>query len=220
MRTTKLGVAMIAALVAVAALTIGASGASAANFTAASYPAFTVAEPSSAGTPALTFEGGNKAVCESFGFGGKITAATSSLQLEPGINGCTDFGAAGTVETNGCNFVLHPGTGSADNYTGNFDITCPSGKKIVVTGNTCEVQIGAQNGLGPIAYQRVTTAPKAVEATFQLKSTAGFAYTKAVDGASCPLSGTGAKTDGVISGGVTIKAASTTTFEPVNFGIE
>jgi hypothetical protein len=127
-----LGVAILAAL---AAMTVGASGAQAANFTAASYPAFISAEPSSAGTPTLAFEAGSKAACESFGFGGGISAATSSLSLGPGINGCTNFGAAGAVETNGCEFVFHPGTGSADNFTGTFDITCPAGKKIVVTGN-------------------------------------------------------------------------------------
>lgn len=217
MRTTKLGLAM---LVALAAMTIGASGAQAANFTAASYPSFLSAEPSTAGTPTLVFEGGTKAACESFGFGGEISAATSSLALGPGINECTNFGAAGTVETNGCEFVFHPGTGSADNFSGTFDITCPTGKKIVVKGNTCEVQIGAQTGRGPVAYERQTTAPKEVLATFQLKSAAGFSYTKAVDGASCPLAGTGAKTDGVISGGVKIKAGSIKTLEQVDFGIE
>ncbi|MGD9736147.1 MAG: hypothetical protein AB7V58_11165 [Solirubrobacterales bacterium] len=217
MNTTKLGVAMLAAL---AAMTIGASGAQAANFTAASYPAFLSAEPSSAGTPTLAFEGGTEAECEAFGFGGAITAATSSLALGPGATGCTDFGAAGTVETNGCEFVFHPGTGSADNYAGSFDVTCPAGEEIVVTGNGCEVRIGAQTGLGPVSYERLTTAPKEVQATFELESAAGFAYTKAVDGASCPLSGTGAKTDGVIGGGVSIKAGSIETLEQIDFGIE
>lgn len=218
MNTTKLGLAVLAAL---AALTIGASGAQAANFTAASYPAFVSAEPSGAGAPSFTFEAEKTAKCEIVGFGGEISAATSNLKLGPGFSGCTNFGAAGSIENNGCEFVFHPGTGSGDKFTGTFDITCPAGKKIVVTGSTCEIQIGAQTGLGSVAYERLTTAtPNEVQATFQMKSTAGFAYTKTVDGASCPLTGVGAKTDGVIGGGLKIKAGSTKTLEPIAFGIE
>jgi hypothetical protein len=217
MSMSKFGVAV---LVAIAAMTMGAAGAQAANFTAASYPAFTSAEPSSAGTPTFVFEGGKTAQCEAFGLGGEISKATAELKLGLGVTGCTNFGAAGTIETNGCEFVFRPGTGSADKFSGTFDITCPVGKKIVVTGSTCEVQIGAQTGRGPVAYERLTTAPNAVLATFQLKSTAGFAYTKTVDGVSCPLSGIGAKTDGVITGGIKIMAGSTATLEPINFGIE
>ncbi len=220
MRTTKLGLAMLAALAAVASLTIGASGAQAANFTAAEYPAFILAEPSAAGTPTFVFEGGSKAECKLASFGGEMTKATAELKLELAVNECTNFGAAGAIATNGCEFVFRPGTGSADKFTGSFDIVCPAGQKIVVTGNTCEVQIGAQTGREPVGYERLTTKPNEVLATFQLKSAAGFAYTKTVDGASCPLSGTGSKTDGVITGGVRIKAASTKTFEPINFGIE
>jgi hypothetical protein len=218
MNTIKFGAAATAAL---AALTIGAAGAQAAVFTAASYPAFISAEPSGAGAPSFTFEAEKTAKCEIVGFGGEIGAATSNLKLGPGFNGCTNFGATGSIESNGCEFVFHPGTGSGDNFTGTFDISCPAGEKIVVTGSTCEIQIGAQAGLGPVAYERLTTAtPSEVQATFQMKSTAGFTYTKTVDGASCPLTGTGVKTDGVMTGGLKIKAGSTVTLEPIAFGIE
>ena len=216
MRTTKLGVAVLAAL---ALLTAGVSAAQAANFTAASYPALISGEPSAAGTPTFVFEGGNSSKCASFGFGGEITKATEGLSLEAGVNECTNFGAAGTTAMNGCAFVFHPGTGSADKFSGTFDITCPTGKKIVITGHTCEVQVGAQTARGPVAYERVTTTPNEVLATFGLKSTAGFAYTKTVDGSSCPLVGTGAKTDGVITGGIRMKAANNTTFEQIALGI-
>ncbi len=217
MNMAKLGVAMLAVL---GALTIGASGAQAVNFTAASYPAFLSAGPSGAGAPSFTFEGGTTAKCTSVGFGGEITKATSELKLGPGFNTCTNFGAAGSIVPNGCEFVFHPGSGSADKFTGTFDITCPAGKKIVVTGNTCEVQIGAQTGLTAVAYERLTTAPNEVQANFSMKSTAGFAYTKVVDGASCPLAGTGAKTDGVVGGGLKIQAGNPKTLELINFGIE
>lgn len=217
MNMAKLGVAMLAAL---GALTIGASGAQAANFTAASYPAFLSAGPSGAGAPSFTFEGGKTAKCESVGFGGEITKATSELKLGPGFTGCTNFGAAGTIVPNGCEFVFHPGSGSADKFTGTFDITCPVGKKIVLTGNTCEIQIGAQTGLSAVAYERITTAPNEVQANFSMKSTAGFTYTKTADGASCGLAGLGTLADGVIGGGLKIQAGNPKTLELINFGIE
>jgi hypothetical protein len=216
MSKSKLGVAVLAAF---AVMIAGAASAQAANFTAASYPAFVSGEPSVAGVPTFTFESGKTAQCETTGFAGEITAATANLKQELGVFGCTNFGAEGVIETNGCTFIFHPGTGSADKFNGTFDISCPAGKSISVTGNTCTVTIPAQTGKGPIAYERVTTAPNEVLATFQMKSAAGFSYTKAVDGASCPLSGTGAKTDGVISGGIRFQAASTSTFEQINFGI-
>ena len=142
-----------------------------------------------------------------------MTKATSNLNLGPGFSGCTNFGAAGTIESNGCEFVFHPGTGSGDEFTGTFDISCPVGKMIVVTGPPAK-SIGAQTGLGPVAYEKLTAAvPNEVQATFQMKSEAGFTYTKAVDG-FLSLSGTGVKTDGVIGGGLNIKAGGTTTLEP------
>ncbi len=218
MHTIKFAVAAFAAL---AVLAIGAAGAQAANFTAASYPAFLSAEPSGAGAPFFSFEGGKTAKCGTVGFGGEITKATPNLNLGPGFTGCTNFGAAGSIESNGCEFVLHPGSGSGDKFTGTFDITCPVGKKIVVTGSTCEVQIGAQTGLVAVAYERLTAAtPNEVQANFQMLGSGGFTYTKAVDGASCPLSGTGVKTDGTVGGGLKIKAGNPETLEPIAFKIE
>lgn len=218
MSKTKLGVAVLAAF---AIMITGAAGAQAANFTAAKYPAFISAEPASAGSPTFGFESSQTANCESAGFGGEMTKASSELKLGPGFFGCTGFGAEATIEPNGCEFVLHPGTGSGDKFTGTFDITCPAGKTIVFKGHTCEVTIGAQTGLGPVAYEKITAAePDEVEAVFQMKSTAGFTYTKVVDGASCPLAGTGVKTDGVLTGGIKVKAGNTETLEPIAFGIE
>ena len=219
MSRIKLGVAILAAL---ALMVTGAAGAQAANFTSAKYPAFISAEPVSVSTPVFGFENNTQtAKCEFAGFGGEITKATSELKLSPGFSGCTTFGAEGTIESNGCEFVLHPGTGSVDKFSGTFDITCPTGKKIVVKGNTCEVTIAAQTGKGTVAYEKITAAePNEVVATFSMKTTAGFSYTKAVDGATCPLTGTGAKTDGVISGGLKIKSGNKETLEPTAFGIE
>lgn len=218
MSTTKLVAAILATL---AGLTIGAGAAQAANFTAAEYPAFIAVEPASPGAPVFGFESGQTAECEVAGFGGELAKASSELKLSPGLGGCTAFAAAASVEVNGCEFVIHPGTGSGDEFTGSFDITCPAGEEITVAGGNCEVQIGAQTGLGPVAYEKLTVAePDEVQATFEMKAAAGFTYTKTVDGSGCSLAGTGVKTDGVLSGGLNVKAGKVETLEPIAFGIE
>jgi len=218
MRTTKLVAAILAAL---AGLTIGAGAAQAANFTAAEYPAFIAAEPAAPGAPVFGFESGQTAECEFAGFGGELAKASSELKLSAGLGGCTAFAAAGSVEVSGCEFVMHPGSGSGDKFTGTFDIACPAGKKIIVAGGNCEVQIGAQTGLGPVAYEKLTAAePDEVQASFQMKAAAGFTYTKTVDGSGCPLVGTGVKTDGVLSGGLIVRAGNVETLEPIALGIE
>jgi hypothetical protein len=72
-----------------------------------------------------------------------------------------------------------------------------------------------------VGYDNVTAAePDEVEASFEMEAAPGFAYTKTVDGVSCPLSGTGAKTDGTFDGGLKVRAGNTETLEPIAFGIE
>lgn len=214
MSKTKIGVAVLAALLS---MSVGAGAAQAANFQAASHPAFISGEQVSPKSLTLGFEASQTANCESAGFAGFIEAATSSLELSPGFNECTAFGAAGTIATNECTVVLHPGSGSGDNWTGTFDVACPGSNKIVVTGNNCKVEIGAQSGRGPVTYEEVTAAtPDEVKATFNATS---VSYTKAQDGAGCGLSGTGAKTDGTVKGAVNLKAGDLE-LNPINFNIE
>lgn len=216
MSKSKLGAAV---LVALAAMAVGAGAAQAATFEAAEYPAFVSGEQASPGATDFGFESGQIADCEIAGLAGVITEATSALEVSSGFNECDAFGAAATIETSECSVVLHPGSGSGDKFTGTFDFACPTGNKITISGNTCEVEIGSQTGLGPVTYEIVTAAtPDEVEAKFEMKAAAGFAYTKAKDGASCPLSGTGAKTDGIVTGTMKLKAGD---FElnPIDFGI-
>lgn len=229
MKISKLAAVLLAAL---AVLVTGASAAQAANFTAAEETAFISGEQTGPkgtgggggiGSTIFGFESSQMAECESAGFAGLLTEPTSSLAVSSGYNGCTAFGSAGaTIASNGCEFVLHPGSGSVDEFTGTFDITCPGGEKMVVTGGNCEIQIGAQSGLGPVVYKNLTTAEpkKAVEAKFQMTGGSGFTYTKAKDGSGCPLSGTGNKTDGVIVGAAMITAGSVETFEPIDLEIK
>jgi hypothetical protein len=224
MRTTKIWVAAVAAI---AASMIGAAAAQAAVFTAAEYPAFVSGSPTESGPVTLGFEGGQTASCKTPSLAGLISAATSELNLSPGFGGCTVFGSEeGSLEVGTCEFVFHPGSGSGDKFTGTFDIVCPIGEPITVKGSECEVQIGSQTGLGPVAYNEVTENPKEpeepakVEAGFEMKAASGFTYIKTLDSGSCPLSGTGTKTDGVFGGAMDLQAGSLETFQPIDFGIE
>jgi hypothetical protein len=210
---------MAAVLAAVAFFAVTA-GAESASFTAAEYPAAVSgqAEPLS-----FAFEGGQKAECGVAAFGGKITGATSELKLGPGFFGCTAFGAEGSIEAGKCELAFHPGTGSGTEFSGGFDLVCPPGEAIAITGNGCEVQIEAQSGLGPVGYQNLPKEgeePGRVEAGFEMKATSGFSYDKTQDTGSCPLSGTGVKSDGVVLGGVTLRAGNAETAKPILFKIE
>jgi hypothetical protein len=220
MRKSRLWIAGVAVL---AVSLVGAGAAQAVSFTAAKYPAFVNAGQSESSPLTFGFESGQTAKCAFGGFSGEITAATGGLSLDPGFFGCTAFGSEeGSFESNGCKSVFHPGSGSKDDFTGTFDVSCPAGKSIAIKGGNCEVQIGSQTGVGTVKYHRLTKAKEEevnkVEATFEVAS--GFAYTKSVDGAGCPLSGTGAKTDGAISGKITIEAGDPKTLELIDFGIE
>lgn len=205
MNKTKLGAAVLAAL---AAMSVSAGAAQAAEFTATEYPAFLSGEQASSGATDFDFESGQTGDCETVGFAGPITGATSGLEVSPGYNECEAFGAAATIEPNGCGIVLHPGSRSSDEFTGTFDISCPGGEKIVITGSTCEIQIGSQTGLGPVSYDVLTTGVDEVEASYGMEAASGFTYTKVADGASCPLSGTGVRNDGTITGATKVRAGN------------
>lgn len=217
MSKTRFGVAVLAAF---AVLAIGASAAQAAVFTAAEYPAFVVAEPASPGSPMFEFESGQTVACEFGGFAGEMTEATGELELGLGLGACVAFGGEGSVEASGCGFVLDPEAGAGDEFTGSFDIACPPGESIVITGEGCEVKIGDQAGLGSVSYDAVTAAePDEVEAGFAMEPKSGFTYTTTQAGGACPL-GLGVKTDGVVLGGLKVRAGNTETLEPIDFGIE
>jgi len=222
MRKSILWVAASAAIVASMA---GAAAAQAAVFKAAEYPAFISGGPTETSSMSLAFDGGLTASCAFTGFAGEIGEATSELRVSAGFAGCTAFGSSeGSIEANGCEFILHPGSGSGDEFTGTMDIACPPGEAITVKGGECEVRIGSQTGLGPVGYDELTAAepeePDEVEASFEMNPASGFAYTKSLDGASCPLSGIGAKSDGVFGGAMDLKAGNVETFETIDFGIE
>ncbi|HET7121189.1 MAG TPA: hypothetical protein VFI17_08060 [Solirubrobacterales bacterium] len=212
-------------LVALAAVSLTANVAQAAKFTAGAYPASVFGEQAATPAPNTGIEGGTvfgfesklMLECATATFAGSLTEASSALTVAPKLEGCRAFESIlGSANPNGCETRFHATSGSGDEFGGTVDIVCPEGKKIVVTGNNCEVQIGAQSGVGGIKYVNETkSSPHSVILEFAVNS---LTYTKTKDAIGCPLSGTGTLSDGVIAGSATVGA--TKGGEPIAFALE
>lgn len=190
----------------------GATAADAAVIKAESYPASLTGNQmgtGTGGTPGesgtiLSFEG-QMTECGSGGFTGELKAASSQLSVNQFGLSCTAFGfMTSSLSWNGCNYLLHVGSGSGDEFTGTIDFVCPEGQKVVITAGNCEIQIGAQSGLPGVSYENLTIEKK-LRIVFDVK---GITYTKTKDGAFCPLNGTGVATNGVLVGGTKVSGTS------------
>jgi hypothetical protein len=196
-----LGLAFVAVLALAALLS---SAASAANYTASSYPTTGTAE-SALGNDVLTTEAG-KVECKSH-FEGTLSSASSSLTVVPKYTGCKAFGfLEATVTMNSCDYPFTEPTGSSDSYSANLDISCPFGKVIEVTAGTCKMTIGAQTGLSSVA---ITNNTGAGDVTVKANVTE-IHYTVTQDGFGCSFSGTGGKF------GATYIQSSAVTFDATN----
>jgi hypothetical protein len=208
---------LAALLAGIALLMIGAPLASALKFNAQSYPAAVNgvqggvhAPPPPEGTSSnaylVAFEGKLMTECKAATFKGELAGASSSVLLALAASECSAFGAlSATVNMNGCQYRFNPLSGGAGEFSGSLDIVCPEGKKIVIAGNGCEIQIGSQNGLNGITFGNETqlTEPQlSVGFGVELAMT----YVKTQDGVFCPLNGTGTSNEGSIAGGATLKA--------------
>ena len=190
----------------------GATAAEAAEFKADAYTAAILGEQLGTGTGGnggesgtiLSFEG-NMTECGGAGFEGQLTKASPQLSVSQFGVGCTAFGFLNAhLALNGCTYRFNISSGSVDNYAGTVDIVCPTGAKMVLTSETCEIQIGPQNGLTGVSYENLTK-----EKGLRINLTvSGFTYTKAKDGFGCPLNGTGVATDGKLVGGSKVFATS------------
>ncbi|TMK57440.1 MAG: hypothetical protein E6G51_06685 [Actinobacteria bacterium] len=197
-----------------ATLMLGVAGAGAAQFKADTYTANITGEQLGTGTGGgggesgtiLSFEG-QMTECGSAGFAGELKAASTQLSVGQIGVGCTAFGfMTAHLATNGCTYRLNIGSGSVDNYSGTVDIVCPAEAKMVLTSESCEIQIGSQNGLSTVSYENLTKeSPKKLRVVFNVS---GFTYTKTKDGLLCPLNGTGVATDGKLVGSTKVFATS------------
>jgi hypothetical protein len=144
--------------------------------------------------------------CSVATFKGGLDIWTETEEVSPAYSECTAFGFFATVTTNGCTYVLHAGEELAEpgDFEGTMDVKCPTGKKIVITAGTCEIQVGGQEKLGKVEYDDLTEAsPEEIRLSTSL---AKLKYSKTKDGFGCPLTGTGEKEDGTYSGTSKISA--------------
>lgn len=199
------GLAVSAVLVMSAVL---ACSASAASFTASSYPANVTAEASS---PYAYIIQGQAVECTRTHFQGSLVAASEQLSLTPTYEGCNAFGIANSkVEVNGCAFLMTVGDGT----TGSTHITCPAGKEITVlspgTNPLCILHIPPQTPTTNVFKYNDTNVNK-VHMTFQV---AGV-HTNVTDvgGFFCPLSNASTDTSGATVGSFPFSGTESKTFD-------
>lgn len=194
MKTLKLLTTLFAAL---ALLAVPATASAVTVFQAGEYPADVSGAQEGSEEPTFTFESGITVKCKATSQSGWMGQAVETLEVTPTTySECTSSGVATTVATEGCIYRLYAGTTAVD-------ISCPEGKTIKLSWGTCEVTIGGQSGVKTIEYTTKEGSPDSTTAKVALKE---LQYTKAKDGFLCPLVGTGAKSDGALSGNVLFKA--------------
>ncbi|HVO53141.1 MAG TPA: hypothetical protein VMT37_01880 [Solirubrobacterales bacterium] len=162
----------------------------------------------------FSLEGGLLSVsCSHATFSGELEEPSETLTVTPAYSECKASGLSATVETHGCQYVFHGGESLGEGkFKGTADISCPSGEsiEILAAANTCDAKIGSQSGLSSITYTNQGEAPQKIKITEELGS---LHYTVSKDEGSCPLSGTGEKTNGTAKGNslfeATYEAAAT-----------
>jgi hypothetical protein len=185
------------ALPSLVLLLVHVPNAAADGFWAEAYPVTIEAEQKSANA-VLGTEAGSVS-CKSLTLTSSLSEYSSTLSLAPTFSECKAFGfLSATVTTTGCGFVLQEAEETAlDKFAGAMDISCESGKAVVVTSGTCEAQIPGQTGLKGMTYlNNPAAATPNFSAAFALS---GVSYTVTKDGFGCPFAGTGAKSGGTFS---------------------
>jgi hypothetical protein len=167
--------------------------ASAASFTASSYPT-TGTATSAAGNDVFTTEGGN-VQCNSH-FHATLGAASNDLTVEPTYTGCQAFGFLEATVT-GCRYTFT----AVSTTSANVDVVSPC----TVKAGTCHITVHSQGPRSGITLTNNPAGDISVKADLSNLTT-----TVITDGFLCPFSGTGEKT------GATYKQGSAITFDAVN----
>lgn len=187
------------ALTVVFALTaVMASAASAASYTASSYPT-TARGISPLGNGVFTTEAG-KVECITHEET-TIVSTTGDITVVTVATSCKSFGFL-EAKVSGCKHTLTEPTGSGDNYTAKVDIV---GSTCTIEAGTCKVTVPAQGPLGSVA---ITNDTATGDVTIKANVT-GIAYNVVTDGFGCPFAGTGAKAGGTFTHGSAVTIDST-----------
>lgn len=150
---------------------------------------------------------GNNITCTTAHFesAGLISSPATTVKVHPTYTGCTAFGFLNSpITTTGCDYILSSGTeSSADKFPASLELTCETGKKIIIVAGTCEVTVSGPQTFGTgLEFVNTTGAsPKDVDLN---ASSVTVAVNKVKDGFLCPLGGTGAGT-GSYTGETTVR---------------
>jgi hypothetical protein len=194
------------ALVAVCAMSaMIASAASAASFTSAGYPSTITGEGGITAAEKFTLGKNDHFAtieCNHSTYHGTLSAASSTLTVQPHYSECKAFGLSATVYSTGCQYIFHATSTSSSTV----DLECASAQIFIAAG-TCEVTVGTQTGLKSAGTKN---SGSHVDVTPNIS---GIAYTTLIDGFLCPLTGTGSRT------GATYTSASAITVKGSNGAI-
>jgi hypothetical protein len=135
--------------------------------------------------------------------GAGVGNGAETVTVHPEYTECKAFGLNATVNTTGCDYLLHLGAVTGTGWHVTTDVVCAAGSLIKITTATCEVTVGAQTGLATSQVTNGTTVSP-MDLILHTKIT-GIKYTVVKDGIGCPLSGTGSFSKGDYNGTTTIK---------------
>ena len=194
------------ALVAVLALAVTASAASAATFNIEGTTGpFTVKGAQVAEeNHVFTIESGLQTKCKTATFTGTAPATSNAtLEITPSYASCTAFGLSATITMNSCKYKFLSPSGSATPWAGSaIELLCTNASPATIKTATCEVKIEQQ------------ATPKKTEVSYETSGTehvlvkanvSAIEYNKTEDGFLCPLNGTGKKSDGKYEGNTTVE---------------
>ncbi len=191
------------ALVAMLALSVMASAASAAEFKAAKSPVNLFAGQD---TKHVFTTDGSAVECETATFEATgVVSPSKTVTVTPDYKGCTAFGFVGAkVEMKGCQYeFLQPNA----ELVGNVRLACGANKIRIFAsflGSTCEVLIGetGNTNLAKVTYKNEATSPSTVKVT---AAVTGITAEKTKDSGICPLKGTGTVKTAEYSGTSTVE---------------
>jgi hypothetical protein len=178
------------------------------RFEAEQYPV-SLAGSQESGAPLQFKFGVSTAKCNAVSLLAGAEGPSSSLAVHPFFGGgCTAFGFGNAqVNAGSCTFVLHAGSAIVERktYSGTFDLSCPEGSPLTISvnslGSECKVSMSSQSGVAGVTFENVSEGVYSLKTTLNLS---GLTYTTLMDTNFCPLSGTGTRTNGGLTGSFTL----------------
>lgn len=145
-------------LVLIATLAIGATSASADEFTSESYPVVATGAMDQGFSDQVLMTWGT-ASCPNPTYTATVTGPSTSVSVTPNYGLCSMSGLPVTVDMNGCTYQFNIKGGAAT--TGDIDLVCPAGQEVTVTLTSggvakCTIHFKPQNDIGgTVTYSNI-----------------------------------------------------------------